>query len=160
MAVSGVGGIGGVNLSQLAQLYRQQVLSGSPSAGAQAAGTQAVGTQAVGTQAVGTQAVGTQAVGTQAVGTQAVGTQAVGATAGSAASPGADFAAAIGDGLRQVEQLDRSAAGKATQAATGDLKDVQDYVITAMQAQTATELTTTVRNKALDAFNEIMRMPL
>ncbi len=37
---------------------------------------------------------------------------------------------------------------------------MQDYVIAATQAQLATQLTTTVRNKALDAFNEIMRMPL
>ena len=66
----------------------------------------------------------------------------------------------ISSGLSNVESLDQSAASKATLAATGDLKDVQDYVITAMEAQTSTELTTTVRNKALDAFNEIMRMPL
>ena len=66
----------------------------------------------------------------------------------------------ISSGLSNLESLDQSAATKATQAATGDLKDVQDYVITAMEAQTSTELTTTVRNKALDAFNEIMRMPL
>jgi len=76
------------------------------------------------------------------------------------AARGADFAGAIGQGLQQVATLDRTAAGKAVQAATGDLTDIHDYVIAATQAQTATELTTTVRNKALDAFNEIMRMPL
>jgi flagellar hook-basal body complex protein FliE len=135
MAVSGVGGVGGVDLGQLAQLYRQQVLSGDPSAGASASA----------------------GVGGGSASAQVGATAAAGATAG---TPGTDFATTIGDGLRQVENLDRSAAGKATLAATGDLKDVQDYVITAMRAQTATELTTTVRNKALDAFNEIMRMPL
>jgi flagellar hook-basal body complex protein FliE len=76
------------------------------------------------------------------------------------AARGADFASAIGNGLKQVDALDRTASTKAVQAATGDLTDVHDYVIAATQAQTATELTTTVRNKALDAFNEIMRMPL
>ena len=60
----------------------------------------------------------------------------------------------------QVETLDRTATSKAVQAATGDLTDVHDYVIAATQAQVATELTTTVRNKALEAFNDIMRMPL
>jgi flagellar hook-basal body complex protein FliE len=85
---------------------------------------------------------------------------AVGPTDPSAAVRGADFADVIGKGLTNVENLDRTAAAKATQAATGTLTDVQDYVIAATQAQTATELTTTVRNKALDAFNEIMRMPL
>ena len=76
------------------------------------------------------------------------------------AARGADFASAIGQGLQEVDTLDRTASTKAVQAATGDLTDIHDYVIAATQAQTATELTTTVRNKALDAFNEIMRMPL
>jgi flagellar hook-basal body complex protein FliE len=73
---------------------------------------------------------------------------------------GADFASMIGDGLRRVEGLDLTASTKAIQAATGDLTDVHDYVIAAQEAQVATELTTTLRNKALESFNEIMRMPL
>jgi flagellar hook-basal body complex protein FliE len=76
------------------------------------------------------------------------------------AARGTDFAQAIGNGLAQVDALDRTANVQAVKAATGDLTDIHDYVIAATQAQTATELTTTVRNKALDAFNEIMRMPL
>jgi len=77
-----------------------------------------------------------------------------------AAARGTDFAGAVGNSLQQLGALDRTASNKAVQAATGDLTDIHDYVIAATEAQTATELTTTVRNKALDAFNEIMRMPL
>jgi flagellar hook-basal body complex protein FliE len=77
-----------------------------------------------------------------------------------AAARESSFTDAIGQGLNQVDQLDRTAADKAVKAATGDLTDVHDYVIAATQAQVATELTTTVRNKALEAFNDIMRMPL
>jgi|1185.fasta_scaffold20536_3 flagellar hook-basal body complex protein FliE len=77
-----------------------------------------------------------------------------------AAARGADFASMIGDGLKRVEGLDVTASNKAIQAATGDLTDVHDYVIAAQEAQVATELTTTLRNKALESFNEIMRMPL
>jgi flagellar hook-basal body complex protein FliE len=77
-----------------------------------------------------------------------------------ASARGADFGGAVGQNLSQLENLDRTAADKAVKAATGDLTDIHDYVIAATQAQMATELTTTVRNKALDAFNEIMRMPL
>jgi flagellar hook-basal body complex protein FliE len=73
---------------------------------------------------------------------------------------GADFASMIGQGLQKVEGLDITASTKAVQAATGDLTDVHDYVIAAQEAQVATELTTTLRNKALESFNEIMRMPL
>jgi flagellar hook-basal body complex protein FliE len=118
MAVSGVGG---VNLNQLAQMYRQQVVSGAEGAGGAARTT---------------------------------------ATDPGAAARGADFGNVVRDGLSNLENLDRTAQGKAIQAATGDLTDVHDYVIAATQAQVATELTTTVRNKALEAFNEIMRMPL
>ncbi|HEY6795721.1 MAG TPA: flagellar hook-basal body complex protein FliE [Kineosporiaceae bacterium] len=77
-----------------------------------------------------------------------------------AAGRGAEFDGIVGRALQEVDSLDRTAATKAVQAATGDLTDVHDYVIAATQAQTATELATTVRNKALDAFNDIMRMPL
>jgi flagellar hook-basal body complex protein FliE len=73
---------------------------------------------------------------------------------------GANFGDLIAGGLQKVENLDMVAQSKAIQAATGDLNDVHDYVIAATEAQTATELTTTLRNKALDSFNEIMRMPL
>jgi flagellar hook-basal body complex protein FliE len=82
------------------------------------------------------------------------------ATTPSTAARGADFAGSIGQNLSQLENLDKTAGDKAVKAATGDLTDIHDYVIAATQAQMATELTTTVRNKALDAFNEIMRMPL
>ena len=83
-----------------------------------------------------------------------------GAQSLAAQSRGADFASAIGSGLNQVEALDRTASDKAVQAATGDLNDIHDYTIAATEAQTSVELTTTLRNKALDSFQEIMRMPL
>jgi flagellar hook-basal body complex protein FliE len=85
---------------------------------------------------------------------------ALGSLDAGAAARGADFASMIGDGLQRVEGLDITASTKAVQAATGDLTDVHDYVIAAQEAQIATELTTTLRNKALESFNDIMRMPL
>jgi flagellar hook-basal body complex protein FliE len=89
----------------------------------------------------------------------AVATAAVSASA-PAATGGADFAGALGRSITGLEGLDRNASTLAVQAATGDLSDIHDYVIAATQAQIAAQLTTTVRNKAVDAFNEIMRMPL
>ena len=81
--------------------------------------------------------------------------------AGQAASTrSSDFSQLVGNGLQNVENLDDTAATDAVSAATGDLTNVQDYVIAADKAQTAVELTTTLRDKALDSFNEIMRMSL
>jgi flagellar hook-basal body complex protein FliE len=64
---------------------------------------------------------------------------------------------------RSIESLDTAqstADNLAVQAATGDLKDVHDYTLAASRAQLMTELVVAVRNKGIDAFTEIMRMPL
>ena len=82
---------------------------------------------------------------------------ATGAT-GAAATDGAGFAQALAGGLQQVQDVQGTADQLAVKAATGDLKDAHDYVIAATQAELTTELTVTLRNKALEAFNEIMRM--
>ncbi|GAB3241691.1 flagellar hook-basal body complex protein FliE [Kineosporia babensis] len=70
------------------------------------------------------------------------------------------FGNALSRGLQEVENLDTNAQNKAMSAATGELDDVHDYVIAAVEAQTAVELTTTVRNKALESFQQIMGMQL
>ena len=46
----------------------------------------------------------------------------------------------------------------AQQAATGDLTAVHDFTIAASEAQLLTELTVEVRNRAIESFNDIMRM--
>ena len=46
------------------------------------------------------------------------------------------------------------------QAVTGTLSNPHDYMIAATEASLNTQMTVAVRNKALEAFNEIMRMPL
>jgi flagellar hook-basal body complex protein FliE len=71
---------------------------------------------------------------------------------------GGGFASALGQGLDNLQQAQSKADDLGVQAATGDLTDVHDYMIASTQAQLATELTVTLRNKAVDAFNEIMRM--
>lgn len=65
-----------------------------------------------------------------------------------------------------TQQLDKlnAAQGKADdlalQAATGDLQSIQDYTIASTEAQLLTQLTVAVRNKAVEAFNDIMRMQI
>jgi flagellar hook-basal body complex protein FliE len=85
----------------------------------------------------------------------------VGASAGAGstgAAGGANFATALQNGLQGVQDSQNKADQLGIQAATGDLKDVHSYMIAATQSELTTELTVTLRNKALDAFNEIMRM--
>ena len=82
-------------------------------------------------------------------------------TAGTAATGqagGADFASMLSQGMQSLQGLHSTADSLAVKASTGDLNAIHDYTIAATEASTATQLTTAVRNKALEAFNEIMRM--
>lgn len=84
-----------------------------------------------------------------------------GQAAGAAeAASGANFAASLARGVDSLQAMQSTADGLAVAAATGDLTDVHDFMIASTQAQLATELTVAVRNKALEAFSEIMRMPI
>lgn len=71
---------------------------------------------------------------------------------------GTGFSDLVARGLENLQQVQHDADVLATQAATGELTDVHDYMIAATKASLATELTVAVRNKAVEAFNEIMRM--
>lgn len=70
------------------------------------------------------------------------------------------FGDMLTNGIQQVENLQAKSDQLAVQAATGDLKDVHDYMVASTEAGLATQLTVAVRNKAVDAFNQIMAMPL
>jgi flagellar hook-basal body complex protein FliE len=71
---------------------------------------------------------------------------------------GQDFAAKLADGLQNLSDLQAKADDLSVKAATGSLTDVHDYMIASTEASLATQLTVAVRNKAVEAFNEIMRM--
>jgi flagellar hook-basal body complex protein FliE len=70
---------------------------------------------------------------------------------------GAGFASVLGS-IDQLQGLQSTSNNLAVQAVTGDLDDVHDYTIAAAEASTAIELTAAIRNKAVEAFSEIMRM--
>ena len=80
--------------------------------------------------------------------------------AGTAAMAGLDFDSMLSTGIERLEGLQDRADSLAVQAATGDLANLHDYTVAATEASVATQLTTAVRNKALEAFQEIMRMPI
>ena len=70
------------------------------------------------------------------------------------------FGDMITQALANVQQTHTTADSAAQAAATGSATDVHDYMIAATQANLATELTVAVRNKAVEAFNDIMRMQI
>ncbi|HET7327458.1 MAG TPA: flagellar hook-basal body complex protein FliE [Nocardioidaceae bacterium] len=75
-------------------------------------------------------------------------------------SLGSDFATMLSGGLERLQGLHDRADQLAVQAATGDLDQMHDYTIAATEASVGTQLTTAVRNKALEAFTEIMRLSI
>ena len=79
-------------------------------------------------------------------------------TAKPVATEGAGFGDMVAKALQNVQQTQASADTLAQAASTGNATDVHDYMIAATQANLTTELTVAVRNKAVEAFNDIMRM--
>ncbi len=81
--------------------------------------------------------------------------------AGPQAAAGADgFASVLSATFDKLQGVQAASDELAAQAATGDLKDVHDYMIARNEASLATEMVVTFKNKAVEAFNEIMRMPV
>ena len=83
--------------------------------------------------------------------------------AGAAAGAGAakpDFGGMVASGLEKLQSVQSTSDNLAVKATTGDLTDVHDYMIAANEASLATQMTVAVRNKAVEAFTEIMRMQM
>jgi flagellar hook-basal body complex protein FliE len=74
------------------------------------------------------------------------------------ASTGAGFGEMIGKAIANTQRVQDNADTLAVKAASGDLADAHQYLAAATEASLTTQLTTAVRNKAVDAFNEIMRL--
>ena len=82
----------------------------------------------------------------------------VGTPSGTTSAGGSDFASILSSSLDQLQATQSNADQLATRAATGDLKDVHDYMIASNEASLATQMVVTIKNQAVSAFNEIMRM--
>ena len=75
-----------------------------------------------------------------------------------AGTSGSDFASVLASSIDQLQSTQSKADDLATQAATGDLQDVHDYMIASNEASLATEMVVAIKNQAVSAFTEIMRM--
>ena len=74
--------------------------------------------------------------------------------AGAASKGGNVFA----EGLKEVQALQDNANTTAGKLATGELTNVHDFTTAAAKAQLGIQLTAALRNKAVEAYQEIMRM--
>jgi flagellar hook-basal body complex protein FliE len=72
--------------------------------------------------------------------------------------PNENFAGMLAKGLENVQATQKNADDLAVKVADGSLQDPAQYTMAANEASLAMQLTLAVRNKALDAFQEIMRM--
>lgn len=70
------------------------------------------------------------------------------------------FGAWLNQALARLEATQAAASGAARQLAAGQSPDLAQVMITSEQATIALQLTVAVRNKVLEAYQEIMRMPL
>jgi flagellar hook-basal body complex protein FliE len=76
-------------------------------------------------------------------------------------SPGArPFGEMLTQALEQVNDLQKHADALAVQASTGDIENVHEAVIAMEKAMLALELTVQVRNKLVEAYQELMRTQL
>lgn len=81
-----------------------------------------------------------------------------GGIGGAGRSSGPDFGELVLDGLDRLDGVQKTADQLSVQAATGELQNLHDYTIAATEATVTTQMTVAVRNKAVEAFTEIMRM--
>ncbi|MEU4221359.1 flagellar hook-basal body complex protein FliE [Actinoplanes sp. NPDC026623] len=78
--------------------------------------------------------------------------------AGAVSGPNTDFAGMLSKGLESVQASQTKASDLAVQVANGTLQDPAQYTMASTEAALGLQLTMAVRNKAVEAFQEIMRM--
>ncbi|MGW9627842.1 flagellar hook-basal body complex protein FliE [Microbacterium sp. NPDC055521] len=70
----------------------------------------------------------------------------------------ASFATSITGAIDELRGLQSQSDALKVAAVTGDLDDIHSAMIASTRAAVTLELVAAVRNKGVDAFNEIMRM--
>lgn len=64
------------------------------------------------------------------------------------------------DKIEKVDQAQKAADQSVTEIATGKGKNIHEAVLAMEMAETSLRLMVTVRNKAMEAYQEIMKMPI
>jgi flagellar hook-basal body complex protein FliE len=86
----------------------------------------------------------------------------VGRAAPAAAAPAGDqgFGQALQRGLQAVSALEHQADGVAQNVAVGGPATIEDLMVATTKAQLGIEMLAVVRDRAVQAYEEIMRMPV
>ena len=71
-----------------------------------------------------------------------------------------EFGQFLSEALANVEAAQQDAATAAQRLATGEIKDIAEVTIASEKATLALQMTVQVRNKVLEAYQEMMRMPV
>ena len=77
---------------------------------------------------------------------------------GTSGTSGTSFGSVLGNVVQGLSDQQSTADSLAVKAVTGDLTDIHQATLAATRAQVTMELVSAVRNKGVEAFNEIMRM--
>ncbi|MGG3466020.1 flagellar hook-basal body complex protein FliE [Neobacillus pocheonensis] len=72
--------------------------------------------------------------------------------------PKTSFSSALGEALQSANETIVNAEKMSEKIATGEIKNIHDVTIAAQKAQIALQLTTQVRDKVVESYQEIMRM--
>lgn len=62
--------------------------------------------------------------------------------------------------IQEVDQLQQASDQSMTDFATGKSRNLHETILAMEMADTSLRMVVTVRNKALEAYNEIMKMPV
>ena len=80
--------------------------------------------------------------------------------AGSAAGQPGEFQSALSSAINSIESLQNKAATSVQQFLTGENEELHTTVLATQKAELAFELGLQVRNKVVDAYQEIMKMQM
>jgi flagellar hook-basal body complex protein FliE len=82
------------------------------------------------------------------------------AKAESSSESSSDFGKTLMNKIQEVDQMQKTAEVATQDLATGKSRNLHEAVLAMEMADTSLRLMVTVRNKALEAYQEIMRMPI
>jgi len=92
--------------------------------------------------------------------TDVAGASGIAASSTPSVSGDGGFAAVLTGQIDNLNAVQGTADSLALAASTGDLQDAHDYMIASTEARLATDTVVTLKNSAVQAFTEIMRMPI